>query len=174
MVFVDFNFSGDFTNSGANDITYTFDYTLDPAQPVINGASLSLDPGGLLTENICAGGIYTSQISGFTCAPAGPITPFPTSLFVNDIPPTPQPSASTSFSPPNSFHLVDYHLILDLPPGASAGSFDSGTVTALGPNTGVPEPASIIPAAAGLLGVLGFRSRWRLRRAFFKSLRASN
>src|SRR5574340_764945 len=61
VVNIDFNFSGDFSNNTSSPITYTIDYVLDPATPVIIGASIGLDPNGVLAEKICAGGAFVSS-----------------------------------------------------------------------------------------------------------------
>jgi hypothetical protein len=149
IINIDFNFSGDFSNPTANPIEYTFDYILDPRPPVINGSSISLDPSGVLTESICAGGTF----SGANCIPA--------SAFKSVLVATGElPNASTAF--PMGVSMVEYHIVLDLQPGDSAGGFDSGSVTGLGAETGIPEPGAGGLAAAGLIALLAFGSRWRV------------
>ena len=152
IVLIDFNFSGAFTNPTSGPIEYTFDYILDPLRPpVINGSSVSLDPSGVLTENICAGGTFSDS----TCVPD---TAFNSILVATGALPT----ASTAF--PTSVSIVDYHIVLDLQPGDSAGGFDSSSVTGLGAGSpNVPEPGAGSLATAGLLGLLAFRSRAKLR-----------
>lgn len=153
IIMIDLNFSttGGFTNAGEAPIQYTFDYIIDPRPPVIQGASISLDPGGMLTENICAGGVF----SGSLCTPSGA---FNSTLVATTL----LPNASTAF--PASVSTVDYHIVLDLPAGASAGGFDSGSITGLGDATDAPEPSSTLLAGSGLLGLLGFCSRSKLRK----------
>jgi hypothetical protein len=152
VVDINFNFSGDFSNPTNSPITYTIDYILDPRPPVINGASLGLDPSGVLTEDICAGGVFV----GGTCTPPG-TTFFDVLVATGAI-----ATASTAF--PNSVSTVEYDMVLTLQPGDSAGGFDSGSVTGLGSGgTTVPEPISGSLTMAGLFGLLAFRSRAKLR-----------
>ena len=152
VVNINFNFSGDFSNNTSGPITYTIDYILDPRPPVINGASLALDPSGVLTEDICAGGIFISSV----CQPPG------TSFFDVLVATGAITTASTAF--PSSVSTVEYHLVLTLQPGDSAGGFDSGSVTGLGAGgNDVPEPISGSLTTAGLVGLLAFRSRAKLR-----------
>jgi hypothetical protein len=150
-VLVDLNFAADFNNTTGSPIDYSIDYTLDPLAPVINGATIGLDPGGVLTEQICAGGVF----SGSTCTPG---TAFGSTLVATTL----LPNSSTAF--PTSVSTVDYQLLLDLPPGMSAGGFDSGSVTGLGETAPVPEPSSALLAGCGSLGLLALRSRAKLRK----------
>ena len=152
IIDINFNFSGDFSNHTSGPIEYTFDYILDPRPPVINGSSISLDPSGVLTENICAGGVF----NGSTCLPD---TAFTSILVATGS----LPNASTAF--PTGVSIVDYHIVLDLQPGDSAGGFDSGSVTGLGAgDTTVPEPGAGPLASAGLIGLLAFGARAKLRK----------
>ena len=155
VIFVDLHFTGDFTNTTANTIDYTFDYILDPRPPVINGASIGLDPGGTLTENICAGNVFV----GNACAGSS-FTLIATTII---------PTGVTAFG--SGVSIVDYQIDLKLPPGASAGGFDSGSFTGLGEGSStVPEPSAGSLATAGLLGILAFRSRAKLRQVALKLL----
>jgi hypothetical protein len=155
IVLIDFNISGNFTNTTSGPITYTFDYILDPLRPpVINGSSIGLDPSGVLTENLCAGGVFT----GSAC----PETAFFAPLVANADLMSPILTASTGF--PMAVSIVDYHIVLELQPGDSAGGFDSKSITGLGAGSStVPEPGAGSLATAGLLGLLAFRSRAKLR-----------
>jgi hypothetical protein len=98
VVNIDFNFSGNFSNSTGSPIAYTLDYILDPASPVINGASLGLDPGGVVTENICAGGVFVSS----SCTPPGAF--FDVLVATGSV-----TTSSTAF--PSGVSLVDYQLV---------------------------------------------------------------
>jgi hypothetical protein len=146
IVSIDFNFSGRFSNPNASGLEYAVGYTLDPPSPVILGASVTLDPSGTLTENICAGGAF----SGSSCLPG---SAFQSVLVATG----PLPNASTAF--PSAVTTVDYQLKLDLAPGDSANGFDSASVTGLAAGTPTPEPSSIFLLASGLLGLRSFRKR---------------
>ena len=146
VVDIDFNFSGNFSNNTGGPLEYAFGYILDPLSPVILGSSIALDPGGVLTENICAGGVF----SGPSCLPG---TAFSTTLVATGL----LPSSSTAF--PSAVNVVDYQLRLDLQPGDSAGGFDSGSITGLAAAKPTPEPSSIFLLASGLLGLCSFRKR---------------
>lgn len=143
IVDINFNFSGDFSNNTAGPLEYTFGYILDPLSPVITGSAISLDPGGVLTENICAGGVF----SGSSC------TDFRATLVATGF----LPNSSTGF--PSAVNIVDYQLSLVLQPGDSAGGFDSGSITGLTVPTPTPEPSSIFLLTSGLLGLCSFRKR---------------
>lgn len=158
VVLIDFNISGNFSNNTSGPIEYTIDYILDPARPTLNGASIALDPSGVLTDNICSGGVF----NGVTCLPN---TAFTSVLVATGA----LPNASTAF--PLGVSIVDYHIVLDLQPGDSAGGFDSGTITGLGEEEStVPEPGAGPFASAGLIGLLAFGSRTKLRKVFGKFL----
>jgi hypothetical protein len=146
IVDLNFNFSGDFSDNTGGPLEYAFGYILDPLSPVILGSSIALDPSGVLTENICAGGMF----SGSICLPN---TAFTAVLVASG----PLPNASISF--PSAVNIVDYQLILDLQPGDSAGGFDSASVTGLASPTPTPEPSSIFLLTSGLLGLCSFRKR---------------
>lgn len=146
VVAIDFSFSGNFSNASATLQDYSIGYILDPPKPVILGSSIGLDPSGVLTENICAGGVF----SGSSCLPG---TAFTSTLVATGL----LPSSSTAF--PSAVNIVDYQLSLDLQPGDSAGGFDSGSVTGLAASTPAPEPSSIFLLASGLLGLSSFRKR---------------
>jgi hypothetical protein len=105
--------------------------------------SIGLDPSGVLTENICAGVVF----SGSNCAAFRSILVATGTI----------PSSSTIF--PSAVNIVDYQLSLDLQPGDSASGFDSGSVTGLAAATPTPEPSSIFLLASGLLGLCSFRKR---------------
>jgi hypothetical protein len=146
IVDINFNFSGNFSNGTAGPIDYAVDYILDPPTPVINGASLGLDPSGVLTENICAGGVFVSSV----CEPSGG-TFFDVLVATGGI-----PTDSTAF--PSSVHTVSYKLVLTLQPSDSAGGFESGSVTGL-QTSPIPEPRGGYLLLAVLLAVVARRFR---------------
>jgi len=149
IVAINFNFSGNFSNSSPGPVTYTLNYILDPSRPVILGAGIGLDPSGVLTEQICAGGAFV----GSTCSGSG--TFFDVLVATGAI-----QTASTAF--PNGVNIVDYQINLTLQPGDSAGGFDSESITGLGGTTNkVPEPSSMYLLASGLFGFIPLLKRSR-------------
>jgi hypothetical protein len=134
---ISFSFNGPFTAGLGQSSTYTLTYFIDPPRPIIHGESSVIEPGTLVT-NLCS--------TAFPCQ----IGAFFTSLIV-----TPQkPTASTIF--PQDLTMLGVQNILTVDAGDFVNGFGNTTLV-------IPEPAAFFLTAFGLVGLLVFRSRAKLR-----------
>lgn len=139
---IGFQFTANFTAAPSQLFTYVISYFIDPPPPIIRGQQIDLDPLGLVTlqTDLCA--------VAFPC----PVLQQLGTLNVN----TGSPTAQMPLTLTNALGIQNT-LTLDGSGGpASSGGFDNITLLA-------PEPAAILLAASGLLGMFACRSRSKLR-----------
>jgi PEP-CTERM motif len=152
---IGFAFSGAFTAPLGGSATYTFDYFIDPP-PIIHGEQIVLDPTGnvKLDTNLCV-------------QPFSPTCPFGSELPSLHASTATQLTDSVLFEGNTSTLGVQNILTLDGTAGpATSGGFSNGT-TVDSSLVAIPEPGSMFLAAWGLLGLLAFRARAKLRKIRF-------
>ncbi len=147
-----------FDISGSQKIYATFDYTIDPRPPILNGMSVTLNatsPSGggfaIYTTLVCAGDTFANSCkNGTTLQPIiladyGDNDPRNV-LFVN-----------VDF--PTGVNVVDIRTTLDMQANGGISEI-TGAGTAA---QAIPEPASAALALSGLAGLIGLG--WRRLRA---------
>lgn len=139
------HFSGFMGSEG----TYQIDYLIDPPPPIIRGEQIAVDPV-MLTTILCP-----------SVSPAPCLVPFV--LTATDTMPTASvnfPMLANMLSVKNTFTLIS--------PSTSNG-FDNRTLLIPPPYPpAVPEPASLALTLFGLMGLLAFRSRAKLRQVLLE------
>jgi len=146
--FVELLLQGNFTASPQQMFTYRFSYFID-APPIIRGQQDDLDPMGLVTlqTDMC--------MVTFPC-PGGQGLGTNTATTMN-------PMAQTLFGMNLNALGLQNTLTLDGSGGpATSAGFDNITLLT------TPEPAAILLTASGLLGLLAFRSRKKLRQVLLE------
>ena len=136
---IGFEFLGNFTSAQGQTFTYVLSYFMDPPPPIIRGQQVDLDPmfSVILQVDLCAG--------AFPCpggSDLGTLTATPGNT-----------KAQMPLAPTN---MLGVQNTLTLNGVATSGGFDNITFLA-------PEPAGILLTASGLLGLLAFRSRAKIR-----------
>lgn len=141
-----FQFNGNFTASPGQTITYMLSYFIDPP-PIIHGEQIDLDPFGSvsLQTDLC--------ITAFPCAPGNSLGTLNAD--------TANTMASTQFPNTGTMGVANTLTLTGGNTGANSQGFDNMTFT-------TPEPSSILLAASGLLGLLAWRSRAKLRKIRFQ------
>jgi hypothetical protein len=144
-----FMFMGNFTVQAGQNATYVLSYFIDPP-PIIHGEQLDLDPMGsvMLVEDLC--------VTAFPCAGGNSLGKLITD---NSNPPT-SLHASTALAPTNALGIQNTLTLNGGTGGANSQGFNNVTFIN-------PEPSTILLAASGLLGLLAFRSRAKLRKIRF-------
>jgi len=144
---VGFFFSGNFAVGPQQNATYVISYFIDPVPPIIHGDQLELDPFGSvsLVEDYCIGHV----LLGCPAGSSGQITAT-----------TNSPIATVQFANTNSLDVQNTLTLNGGPSGANSQGFKNTTFI-------TPEPSGILLAASGLLGLLAFRSRAKIRKILF-------
>ena len=144
---VGFLFSGTFTVPPGQNATYVISYFIDPP-PIIHEEQIDLDPIMFvsLQTDLCTMA-FTPNCSG---SPLGTLNASTTTSL----------TASTALGNLNALGVRNTLTLTGSTNGASSQGFDNITFIA-------PEPSSILLAASGLLGLLAFRSRAKLRKIRF-------
>jgi hypothetical protein len=139
---VGFFIVGNFAVPAGQNATYVFSYFIDPP-PIIHGEQVDLDPMGsvMLVEDLC--------VTAFPCAGGNSLGKLTTT--------TGNTMASTGLGNLNALGIQNTLTLTGGATGANSQGFDNVTFI-------VPEPSGILLAASGLLGLLAFRSRAKLRR----------
>jgi hypothetical protein len=139
---VGFFFNGNFTVSAGQNATYVLSYFIDPP-PIIHEEQLDLDPMGsvMLTEDLC--------VTAFPCADGNSLGKLTAT--------TANPMSAIALGNLNALGIQDTLVLTGGAIGANSQGFDNLTFIA-------PEPSSILLAASGLLVLLAFRSRAKLRK----------
>ena len=128
-----------FTGPQQGSFAYMFSYFIDPA-PIIH-EEVDLDPMGTVELDI-----VLCSVNTVPCPGGNTITTLTTT--------TNNTMASTNL---NNLTMLSVQETLNLTgPTSTSMGFDNFTTT-------VPEPAAILLTAAGLLGLFGFRPRFKLR-----------
>jgi PEP-CTERM motif len=142
---VGFIFTGNFAVPTGQNATYVLSYFIDPP-PIIHGEQLDLDPFGsvMLVEDLC--------VTAFPCAGGNSLGNLTTT--------TGNTMASTGLANLNALGIQNTLTLTGGAGGANSQGFDNVTFIN-------PEPSTILLAASGLLGLLAFRSRAKLRRIRF-------
>jgi hypothetical protein len=142
-----FFINGNFTSIGGGNTSYVLSYFIDPP-PIIHGEQMTLDPMAsvILELDLCS--------TAFDPSCGG--TPLGTLMADNSNPPS---SLTASIQFPNTNALGVRNTLTLSGTGTSQG-FDNMTLV-------VPEPSGILLAATGLLGLLAFRARTKLRKIRF-------
>jgi hypothetical protein len=143
---VGFTISGNFVVSAGQNATYVLGYFIDPP-PIIHGEQLDLDPFGSvsLLEDLCI---------------SGPIQGCPAGNSLQLLATTANPTATAFFANTSTLGVQNTLTLTGGNTGANSQGFDNVTFIA-------PEPSGILLAASGLLGLLAFRSRAKLRKIRF-------
>jgi hypothetical protein len=142
---VGFLLMGNFTVQAGQNATYVLSYFIDPP-PIIHGEQLDLDPMGsvMLVEDLC--------VTAFPCAGGNSLGKLTAT--------TGNTMASTGLGNLNALGIQNTLTLTGGATGANSQGFDNVTFVN-------PEPSTILLAASGLLGLLAFRSRAKLRRIRF-------
>jgi len=148
---VGFLFSGNFTVPAGQNATYVFSYFIDPPPVIIHGDQIDLDPIMFvsLQADLCTMA-FTPNCSG---------TPLGTLNADSSNPPN-SLRASTGLAPTNALGVRNTLTLTGSTNGASSQGFDNVSFVS-------PEPSGILLAASGLLGLLAYRSRAKLRKIRF-------
>jgi hypothetical protein len=132
--------------------TFLINYFIDPGPVIVNGFRIDLvnpDPV-VLTTTVCEGAQFS-----------GPLCNSPSATLIAD---SAQPQSAMF---PELVNVLDVRNRLDLNGTggrpASVDSFDNGALL-----FATPEPGAVFLTGSGLLGLLGFRSRAKLREVFLK------
>jgi hypothetical protein len=143
--FAGFQFIASFTASQGQTITYLFGYFVDPP-PIIHGEQINLDPFGdvSLQTDLC--------ITAFPCAPADTLGTLNAT--------TNNTMASMQFPGTGTLAVQDTLTLTGGNTGATSQGFDNVTFV-------TPEASSMLLAGSGLLGLLTFRWRAKLRKIRF-------
>jgi hypothetical protein len=145
---VGFLFTGSFASINGTSTAYVFSYFIDPP-PIIHGEQMDLDPMAsvILQLDLCS----TPFNPGCGGTPLGTLTAD------NSNPPS-SLKASTQLANTNALGVRN---TLTLTGAGTSQGFDN--ITSI-----TPEPSSILLAASGLLGLLAFRWRAKLRKIRFQ------
>lgn len=144
------DFWGPFNADSGQSLVYQLNYFVDPPPTIIVGAQTAIDPATLVTV-FCA-------TNTFPC-----LVPLAT-LTVT----TANPFAQVTFPMALNMVGIQNRLTLDGTSGpVMAGGFKNSVLV---DTARVPEPATLAFTAFGLLGVLAFRSRAKLRQVLFQLL----
>jgi len=135
---------------GVNE-SYVLSYFVDPP-PIIHGEQIDLDPFGSvsLITDLC--------ITEFPCAPANSLGKL-TATTANTMASIMFPSSQATLGVQNTLTLNGGTS------GANSQGFDN--ITLIPADADMPEPSTILLSASGLLGLLAFRSRAKLRKIRF-------
>ncbi len=144
---VGFLFNGNFTVPAGVNATYVFSYFIDPP-PVIHSEQIDLDPIMFvsLQTDLCTMA-FTPNCSG---SPLGTLNASTTTSL----------TASTTLGNLSALGVRNTLTLTGATNGATSQGFDNITSIA-------PEPSSVLLAASGLLGLLTFRTRAKLRKILF-------
>ncbi len=139
---IGFKFLGTFVANPGQKLTYSLSFFIDPP-PIIHGEQIDLDPTGAVTLNtvLCSNSIVP-------CALGNTITTLTAT--------TQSPIASAPLANLNVLDVQNTFTLDGTNGAATSGGFDNMT-------TLTPEPAAILLTATGLLGLLAFRARTRIR-----------
>jgi hypothetical protein len=147
---IGFMFSGNFSVNQGQSATYVISYFIDPT-PIIHGEQMTLDPMGAVSLDI------DLCLTAFPCAPGNSLG----TLHADNTNPPNSLTVSKTFPNDLSTLGVQNTLKLDGTAGAAnSGGFSNSTLL-------TPEPSTILLAASGLLGLLAFRARTKLRKIRF-------
>jgi hypothetical protein len=150
---VGFMFTGagnlNFSVQPGQNATYVLSYFIDPP-PVIHSEQLDLDPFGSvsLVEDLC--------VTAFPCAGGNSLG----KLTVDNSNPPTSLHASIVLGNLNALGIQNTLTLNGGTGGANSHGFNNVTFVN-------PEPSTILLAASGLLGLLAFRSRAKLRKIRF-------
>jgi hypothetical protein len=146
---VGFVFSGNFVVSAGQNAQYVISYFIDPVPPIIHGEELDLDPMGsvMIVEDLCA--------TAFPC---------PGNSLGKLVATTGNTTASNTIGNTNALGIQNTLTLTGSTGGANSQGFKNLTFIS---TVSSPEPSSILLAASGLLGLLAFRSRAKLRKIRF-------
>jgi hypothetical protein len=143
---VGFLFTGTFTVPPGMNAVYVLSYFIDPP-PIIHGEQIDLDPIMFvsLQTDLCT--------TAFPCGGGNSLGSLKASS-------TTSLMASTALANTNALGVQNTLTLTGATNGATSQGFDNITFIA-------PEPSGILLAASGLLGLLAFRSRAKLRKIRF-------
>ena len=131
-----------FTDMGAM-ATYQFSYFIDPPPPIIRGEQIDLDPIGNVT--------LTSVLCSMNTVPC------PMANTINTLTATTgTPTATTALANLSILGVQNTLTVNGTSAPAASGGFDNITLV-------TPEPAAAFLLGGGLLGLLAFRSRAKVR-----------
>ena len=144
---ISFNFAGAFHAAAGEDLQYIITYFYDPPPPIIHGEQIDLigaDPVTLQT-GLCEGAAFVGAVCGATLQSLSASTGSPISailIYGADV---------NMLGVRNVAELDSRSALVSM-----FSSFDNTTFLS-------PEPAAVLLTGAGLLGLLGFRRRLRVR-----------